>query len=87
MNVISVLGDGKRKTQRVTFEVDKNHFIVVKLFAEDSVWTVKVWQGSYNKTASYWNTKTAILGDERELAIKLAIGRIELARAMFGQLK
>jgi hypothetical protein len=87
MNVLSVLSDAKRKTIRVTFCLDKDHFLVVKLFnvgvesERESLWTVKLWHGNYERTKSFWNTQAAVTGEARLHAIKLAESNIQLAKS------
>lgn len=81
MKVISVLQN--ERAVRVSFRVDGNHFMVVKLFAENATWTVKLWKGDYQRTAKFWNTKQAVQRPASDVLVRDALEVIRQAKAVW----
>lgn len=72
---------------RVTFALSETSFVVVKLFEDkdSSLATVKVWRGGgFEKTRSYWSTKTSLLNvgyDEKSELAKVHLSVEKRARS------
>lgn len=46
---------------RVASRLRGNTFVVIKLFrTDDEYYSMKIWRGDFNKTASYWGTNVPV---------------------------
>lgn len=66
-SAVRIWSNPEKKQYRITFELERNKFIVVKKFSDkkfsegnDVPMTMKYWVGDYDKTVSYWNTNEDI---------------------------
>lgn len=59
--ILLVNRNEKTAEVRVASRLKGNTFVVVKLFrTDDEYYSMKVWRGDFQKTASYWGTNTPV---------------------------
>lgn len=72
--VLLVNKNEKTGEVRIASRLKGNTFVVVKLFrTDDEYYSMKIWRGDFEKTASYWSTNIPVPeGELRDQYVKQA---------------